>query len=146
MSDPLFDVVAIGNALVDVLAPVSDAYINEQEKLHSVKRGAMSLIDERRAVELYAEMNDTVESSGGSAANTMAGFASFGGRGAFIGKVADDKLGNVFAGDMRAQAVHYKTTPLVVGAPTGRCLILITPDGPRTMNTFLGAAVEMGPA
>lgn len=130
---------------MDVLAPVTDAFLTEQEKLHGVKRGAMSLIDERRAVELYSEMKDTVESSGGSAANTMAGFASFGGRGAFIGKVADDKLGNVFAGDMRAQAVHYKTTPLVVGAPTGRCLVLITPDGQRTMNTFLGASVEMGP-
>jgi len=145
MSDPVYDMIAIGNALVDVLAHATDEFLGEQEKLHGMRRGAMSLIDERRAVELYADMGEAIESSGGSAANTMAGFASFGGNGAFIGKVAQDQLGGVFAHDMRAMGLYYKTTPLVVGSPTGRCLILVTPDGQRTMNTFLGASIEMGP-
>lgn len=145
MSEPLYDIVAIGNALVDVLAQAEDKFVARQENLYGMKKGEMRLIDEKRAVELYSQMGAGVESSGGSAANTMAGFASFGGRGAFIGKVAEDQLGNVFRHDMKAMGVHFKTTPLVVGAPTGRCLILVTPDGQRTMNTFLGAAVEMGP-
>ena len=145
MSEPIYDMVAIGNALVDVLAHASDKFISQQEKLHGMRRGAMSLIDERRAIELYGEMESAIEASGGSAANTMAGFASFGGRGAFIGKVANDQLGNVFRHDMKAMGINYTTTPLAIGAPTGRCLILVTPDGQRTMNTFLGASVEMGP-
>lgn len=145
MSEPIYDMVAIGNALVDVLAHASEKFISQQEKLHGMRRGAMSLIDERRAIELYGEMESAIEASGGSAANTMAGFASFGGRGAFIGKVANDQLGNVFRHDMKAMGINYTTTPLAIGAPTGRCLILVTPDGQRTMNTFLGASVEMGP-
>lgn len=144
MSDPKYDLVAIGNALVDVLAPATEEFIAGQEK-HGMKRGAMSLIDEKRAVELYSEMAAGVESSGGSAANTMAGFASFGGTGAYIGKVADDQLGEVFRHDMKAMGVEYTTTPLIVGSSTGRCLVLVTPDGQRTMNTFLGAATELRP-
>ena len=145
MSEPVYDMVAVGNALVDVLAHATDEFVQRQEKLHGMKKGEMRLIDERRAVELYAEMDAAIEASGGSAANTMAGFASFGGRGAFIGKVARDQLGEVFRHDMKAMGINFSTTPLAVGAPTGRCLILVTPDAQRTMNTFLGAAVEMGP-
>ncbi len=145
MSEPVYDLLAIGNALVDVLAHASDEFIDEQNKAHGMVKGSMTLIDEPRAVELYGAMNAGVESSGGSAGNTMAGFASFGGKGAYIGKVADDQLGEVFRHDMKAQGVKHDTVPLAIGAPTGRCLILVTPDGQRTMNTFLGASVELGP-
>lgn len=144
MSKSLYDVVAVGNALVDVLAHATEDFIATQHNLYGMEKGAMSLIDEKRAVALYAEMGAAVESSGGSAGNTMAGFASFGGKGAFIGKVAADQLGEVYRHDMKAQGVHHDTVPLAVGAPTGRCLILVTPDGQRTMNTFLGASVELG--
>lgn len=139
-----FDLVAIGNAMVDVLAHATDEFIAGQEK-HGMQRGAMALIDESRAVELYGLMGPGVEASGGSAGNTMAGFASFGGKGAYIGKVADDQLGEIYRHDMKAQGVEYATLPLLYGAPTGRCLILVTPDGQRTMNTFLGAGVHLGP-
>lgn len=108
-----------------------------------MEKGAMTLIDEPRAVELYSEMGPGIETSGGSAANTMAGFASFGGKGGFIGKVASDSLGKTFQHDIRAQGVTFTTIPLALGAPTGRCLILVTPDAQRTMNTFLGASVEL---
>ena len=145
MSDPIYGVVAVGNALVDVLAATTDAFIAEQKKLHGMEKGAMTLIDEPRAVELYSHMGQAVETSGGSAANTMAGFASFGGKGGFIGKVADDVLGKVYQNDMRAQGIVFDTQPLAMGAPTGRCLILVTPDAHRTMNTFLGASVELSP-
>ncbi|MCB9991059.1 MAG: adenosine kinase [Rhodospirillales bacterium] len=145
MSEPMYDLVAIGNALVDVLAHASEEFVAEQDKAHGMKKGTMSLIDEPRAVQLYAAMDSGVESSGGSAGNTMAGFASFGGKGAYIGKVADDQLGEVYRHDMKAQGVSHETVPLAIGAPTGRCLILVTPDGQRTMNTFLGASVELGP-
>ncbi|MBI4031600.1 MAG: adenosine kinase [Proteobacteria bacterium] len=145
MSEPIYDMAAIGNALVDVIAHATDNFVAQQEKQHGMKRGAMSLIDASRAVELYGDMGTAIESSGGSAGNTMAGFASFGGKGAFIGKVADDQLGDVFRHDMKALGVHYGTNPLAFGTPTGRCLILVTPDGQRTMNTFLGASIELGP-
>lgn len=144
MSQPPLDVVAVGNALVDVLAQVDEKFILRQNKKHDMEKGAMTLIDEKRALELYDLMPPAVETSGGSAANTMAGFASFGGMGGFIGKVADDQLGKVFQHDIRSLGVKFETQPLVVGAPTGRCLILVTPDAQRTMNTFLGASVEMG--
>jgi sugar/nucleoside kinase (ribokinase family) len=144
MSKAPLGVVAVGNALVDVLAQTTDAFINEQHKKHGMQKGAMTLIDEVRAVELYSEMGAGTETSGGSAANTMAGFASFGGKGGFIGKVADDVLGKVFQHDIRALGVKFETIPLAIGAPTGRCLILVTPDAHRTMNTFLGASVELG--
>lgn len=138
-----YDLTTIGNALVDVLAPATDEFIDGQA-VHGMQRGGMTLIDERRAVELYGLMNPGTEMSGGSAGNTIAGFASFGGKGAYIGKIAMDQLGDVFRHDLKAQGVHFSTTPLAVGAATGRCLILVTPDGSRTMNTYLGAATELG--
>lgn len=137
-----FDLTTIGNALVDVLATTTEEYIAAQAASHNMHKGSMNLIDQPRAVALYADMKDSTEMSGGSAGNTIAGFASFGGKGAYIGKVAMDNLGKVFADDMKKQGVHFSTTPLAVGAATGRCMILVTPDGQRTMNTFLGAAVE----
>jgi sugar/nucleoside kinase (ribokinase family) len=143
MSNTKYGVVALGNALVDVLSQVPDNFIEEQNKLHGMEKGAMTLIDAERAVELYVAMPEGIETSGGSAANTMAGYASFGGKGAFIGKVADDKLGQVYAEDIKSLDVHYATHPLTGGAPTGRCMVLVTPDAQRTMNTFLGASVQL---
>lgn len=137
-----YDLLTIGNALVDVLAPATDEFI-EQQAVYGMLRGGMALINEPRAIDLYGMMGPATEMSGGSAGNTIAGFASFGGKGAYIGKVAADQLGEVFKHDLKAQGVYFGTTPLAVGAPTGRCLILVTPDGQRTMNTFLGAAVEL---
>ncbi len=145
MSDTKYGVVAVGNALVDVLSQVSEEFIADQNAKHGMEKGAMTLVEESRAVDLYAQMPEGVETSGGSAANTMAGFASFGGNGAFIGKVADDALGKVFQNDIKSLGVNFETQPLVVGASTGRCMILVTPDADRTMNTFLGASVELSP-
>ncbi|SNS92081.1 adenosine kinase [Sphingopyxis indica] len=131
-----FDVVAIGNAIVDVLARADDALIEAE----GLVKGSMRLIDAEEAARLYAAMGPAVEMSGGSAANTLAGMAALGERCAFIGQVADDQLGQVFTHDLRALGVAYDTPPLAGGAPTARCLILVTPDGQRTMNTFLGAS------
>ena len=131
-----FDVVAIGNAIVDVLARADDALIEAE----GLTKGAMRLIDAEEAERLYAAMGPAVEVSGGSAANTLAGMAALGERCAFIGQVADDQLGHVFTHDLRALGVAYETPALKEGAPTARCLILVTPDGQRTMNTFLGAS------
>ena len=144
MSSPKYGVVAVGNALVDVLSQTTDDFIKQQKAAHGMEKGAMTLIDEVRAVNLYSEMGPGTETSGGSAANTMAGFASFGGHGGFIGKVADDELGKIFQHDIKSLGVEFTTQPLIIGAPTGRCLILVTPDAERTMNTFLGASVELG--
>ncbi len=144
MSEPTLGIVAVGNALVDVLSQVSDEFIKNQSEQYGMEKGAMTLIDDARALELYGQMDDGMETSGGSAANTMAGFASFGGKGGFIGKVADDALGKTFQNDIRSLGIQFDTQPLVMGAPTGRCLILVTPDAERTMNTFLGASVELG--
>lgn len=143
MSQPRFDVIGIGNALVDVLAKASDAFLAEQEKSSGMRRGAMSLITETRAVELYALMGPGVEMSGGSVANSIAHFANLGGKAAFIGKVADDQLGQVFRHDMKSMGIHYETQPLIFGPRSGRCLILVADDASRTMNTFLGAATEL---
>ena len=143
MSEPKLGVVAVGNALVDVIAQTSEEFIADQHKKHGMEKGAMTLIDEVRAVDLYSDMTDGTETSGGSAANTMAGFASFGGKGGFIGKIASDELGKVFQSDIRAQGIQFDTQPLAFGAHTGRCMILVTPDAQRTMNTFLGASVEL---
>ncbi len=143
MSQPSLGVVAVGNALVDVLTQVDNDFIEQQNKEHGMEPGAMTLIEEVRAVELYAQMPEGIESSGGSAGNTMAGFASFGGKGGFIGKVADDQLGKIFQHDLRSMGIQFDTQPLIMGAKTGRCLILVTPDAQRTMNTFLGASVEL---
>jgi sugar/nucleoside kinase (ribokinase family) len=141
MSNSPIDVLGIGNALVDVLAPVDEAFITK----NNLARGAMSLIDEARAVELYDVMPSAVESSGGSAGNTIAGLASFGGKGAFIGKVADDQLGSVFSHDLKSMGVVFETAPMSMSAKTGRCLVMVTPDGERTMNTYLGAGVHLSP-
>ncbi len=143
MSSPKYGVVAVGNALVDVIAHTTDDFIAAQHESNGMEKGAMTLIDEARAMELYSKMGPGVETSGGSAANTMAGFASFGGTGGFIGKIAQDQLGEIFQHDIRAQGLEFTTQPLVIGAATGRCMILITPDAQRTMNTFLGASVEL---
>ena len=141
MGDLALDVVGVGNAIVDVLAEVDETFVVE----HGLARGSMTLIDADRAVELYAAMPPGLEESGGSAANTMVGVASFGGRAAYIGKVADDFLGEVFRRDLRHVGVRFDV-PGVAGAdPTGRCLIQVTPDAQRTMNTHLGISSHLSP-
>lgn len=142
MSDTQFDVIAIGNAIVDVMAPCDDALI---ERL-GMTRGGMTLIDTARAHELYDAMGPAREISGGSAANTLAGLAALGARCAFIGQVADDQLGEVFAHDIRAGGIAFDTAARAGDPPTARCLIFVTPDGQRTMNTFLGASQFLPPA
>lgn len=134
----LYDVAAIGNAIVDVIAPASDDFITAC----GLQRGAMTLIDEAQGEALYARMAAGVETSGGSAGNTIAGVASFGGKAAYLGKVADDQLGQVFGHDMRAQGAWFGVPPLTGGPATARCLINVTPDGERTMSTYLGASVH----
>ena len=136
MSAPALDVIAIGNAIVDVMSPCDDALIAQL----GLNRGGMTLIDTDRARELYAAMGPAREISGGSAANTLAGLAALGARCAFIGQVADDQLGEVFAHDIRAGGIAFATPARAGDPPTARCLILVTPDGQRTMNTFLGAS------
>lgn len=136
------DVIGIGNALVDVLSYESDALVRR----HGLVKGTMHLVDEARARRLYDAMGPGIEISGGSAANTIVGVASFGGRAQYVGKVRDDQLGDVFGHDLRSTGVGYDTPPATSGPPTGRCLILITPDAQRTMNTFLGASVHLSPA
>ena len=136
-----FDVLGVGNAIVDVLSEAEESFLQAE----GIAKGGMTLIDADRAVELYGKMGPGVEMSGGSAANTLAGVASLGGRGAYIGKVRDDQLGQVFAHDIRAMGVRYGTKPLAEGPPTARCLILITPDAQRSMNTFLGASTLLDP-
>ena len=138
--DIRFDILGIGNAIVDVVAPVPEAFLSR----HDMHKGAMALIDAASAERLYAAMPAATESSGGSAANTCAVAAQLGARVAYLGKVADDQLGAVFRHDIGAVGVHFPTPPLSGGAPTARCLIMVTPDGQRTMNTFLGACVSFG--
>ena len=135
------DVVGIGNALVDVIAHFDDTFLGAQELV----KGAMTLIDSDRAHGLYAAMGSGVEMSGGSAANTMTGIASFGGRVGYIGKVADDQLGEVFGHDLRAVGVTFENAPALIGVSTGRCLIVVTPDAQRTMNTYLGVSSLLSP-
>ena len=135
----LYDVAAIGNAIVDVIAPCSDDFLAEE----SLVKGSMMLIDADRATSLYERMAAGIEASGGSAANTVAGVASLGGRAAYIGKVADDGLGRVFAHDINAIGVSFDVPVLVGGPATARCLINVTPDGQRTMSTFLGASTRL---
>lgn len=140
MTSPRYDVVAIGNAIVDVLSRESDAFIAER----GLAKGSMRLIDTEEARALYADMQPGIEMSGGSAANTLAGMAALGRSCAFIGQVSDDQLGEVFRHDLTATGVAF-TTPVRAGdPPTARCLILVTPDGQRTMNTFLGASQHLG--
>jgi sugar/nucleoside kinase (ribokinase family) len=141
MVAPTLDVVGIGNAMVDVLAQADDAFLEAQ----GLVKGTTALIDAARAEALYRRMGPGIEMSGGSAGNTVAGLASLGGTGAYIGRVRDDELGKVFAHDLRSMGVRYETPPATSGAATARCLILVTPDAQRTMNTFLGASVGLGP-
>jgi sugar/nucleoside kinase (ribokinase family) len=136
------DVLALGNALVDVLAHADESFLSERE----IVKGSMQLIDAPTAEALYAEMGPAVEISGGSAANTIAGLASLGGNGAFVGKVSADQLGDIFRHDITALGVEFKSAPFRDGKPTGRCLIIVTPDAQRTMQTYLGSAGELGPA
>ena len=140
MDEARYDVVGIGNAIVDIIGRCDDAFLSK----HDLKKGFMRLIDAREADALYGVMGPGIERSGGSAANTIAGVASFGGRAGFIGRVADDQFGGVFVHDIRSIGVAYNTPPANSGAPTARCLIFVTPDGERTMNTFLGASTELG--
>jgi sugar/nucleoside kinase (ribokinase family) len=142
MTDPQFDVLGIGNAIVDIIARTDDGFLMRER----LAKGSMRLIDAEEAERLYGHMGPAIETSGGCAGNTAAGVASFGGRAAFIGKVADDLLGKVYRHDMRATGVHFDTAPLQGGAPTARSMILITPDGERTMNTYLGACQALSPA
>src|SRR4051812_28964242 len=129
-----YDVVAIGNAIVDVMSFAEDAFIIRE----GMRKGTMQLIDRERGEALYAAMGPATEVSGGSAANTLAGMASLGGKTAFIGKVAKDDLGRIFRHDLRAVGVAFDSTDSTLEAGTGRCLIAVTPDGQRTMNTYLG--------
>lgn len=141
MTAPRYDVLGIGNAIVDVIARAEDDFLVAQ----GMHKGAMALIDEERAEAIYNAMGPAVESSGGSAANTIVGVASFGARAAFIGKVKDDALGKTFAHDIRAANVAFTAKPASGGPATARCFVLVTPDGERTMNTYLGAAQGLEP-
>jgi sugar/nucleoside kinase (ribokinase family) len=135
-------VLAIGNALVDVITAAEPAFLDEQ----GIPKGGMRLIGSDEAETLYRAMGPGREISGGSAANTVAGMAALGAKTVFVGRVADDQLGSVFAHDIRAAGVDFATPASTGGAPTGRCLIVVTPDGDRTMNTFLGACQELSEA
>ncbi len=141
MISAAIDVVGIGNAIVDVIAHADERFLAEE----GLAAGAMTLIDAERAEALYRKMGPAIESSGGSAGNTMAGIASLGGAGGYIGKVRDDLLGQVFRHDMTAIGVRFDTPAATSGPGTARCLILVTPDGQRTMGTYLGACVDLGP-
>ena len=136
-----FDVVGIGNALVDVIAHADEAFIVRE----ALVKGSMTLIETERAVSLYRALGSAVEMSGGSAANTMCGVASFGGRAAYIGKVCDDELGQVFGHDLRAVGITFRPGAPENGTPTGRCIIVVTPDAERTMNTYLGVSSLLCP-
>jgi len=141
MTKARFDVLGIGNAIVDVIARAEDDFLIK----HGMHKGTMALIDEARAESVYEAMGPTREVSGGSAANTIVGVASFGARASFVGKVKDDTLGRVFAHDIRAAGVVFDTPPAADGPSTARSYILVTPDGERTMNTYLGAAQDLHP-
>jgi fructokinase len=136
------DVVGIGNAIVDVLVQADDAFLTG----HGLTKGTMALVDEHQAERLYASVGPGLETSGGSAANTLAGIAQLGGRAGFIGRVRNDQLGAIFAHDIRSVGAHFETPAAVSGPSTARCLILVTPDAQRTMCTYLGASVGLDPA
>ena len=141
MAQTDFDVVGIGNAIVDVLSKADDGFLTGNR----LTKGAMTLVDAAKAEVLYAAMGPAIECSGGSAANTMVGLASLGGRAGYVGKIAADQLGDVFRHDIRSAGVTYATPPAKSGPATARCLIFVTPDAQRTMQTYLGACVELGP-
>lgn len=136
-----FDVLCIGNAIVDIITRCDDAFLVD----NAIIKGAMNLIDADRAELLYSRMGPAIEASGGSAGNTAAGVASLGGKAAYFGKVSDDQLGAIYTHDIRAQGVHFATKPLSAPPPTARSMIFVTPEGERSMNTYLGACVELGP-
>jgi len=141
MASAQYDVLGIGNAIVDVIARAEDDFLLR----NGMHKGGMALIDEARAEAIYASMGPATEISGGSAANTIVGVASFGARAAFVGKVKGDGLGKVFQHDIRAAGVRFDTRPASDGPSTARCYVIVTPDGERTMNTFLGAAQDLRP-
>jgi sugar/nucleoside kinase (ribokinase family) len=141
MADLQYDVVGVGNAIVDVLARVDESFISE----NGLDKGTMTLIDEERARELYDLMPPAIEISGGSAANTLVGIVALGGRGAYVGKVRNDHLGEVFHHELGAVGVHHLTPPAESGESTARSLVLVTPDAQRTMQTYLGISVELAP-
>ena len=136
-----YDVAALGNAIVDVIAPVDDEFLLK----HNIAKGIMTLVDEYRAHQLYQAFGEKRESAGGSAANTMAGVASLGGKGLFIGKVKEDRLGESFSESLRGMGVHYRTAPAPDGPPTASCIIAVADDGQRSMSTHLGAAQFLSP-
>ena len=141
MAEADLDAVCIGNAIVDVLAHSDDATVARL----GLNRDTMTLVDADRAQELYDAMGPALEVSGGSAANTATGIASLGGRAGYVGKVRDDQFGGIFTHDIRAAGVAFETPPATAGPPTARCLVFITPDAHRTMNTYLGACADLGP-
>ena len=141
MAEKQYDVVGIGNAIVDIIARCDDGFLSK----HDLDKGFMRLIDAEEAGRLYEAMGPATERSGGSVANSIAGLASFGAKCGFIGRVAADQFGGIFRHDIRSLGIEYTTEPATDGAPTARCLVLVTPDGERTMNTFLGASVDFTP-
>jgi sugar/nucleoside kinase (ribokinase family) len=141
MTETKYDVLAIGNAIFDVLVQTDEGFLSR----HGMTKGGMALIDEARAASIYRDMGPATEMSGGSAANTIVGVASFGGRTAYVGKVRDDQIGHMYSHDIRAAGVAFETRSAVGGPATGCSYILVTPDGERTMNTYLGAAQELTP-
>ena len=141
MTAKTLDVVGIGNAIVDVLVQADDRFLDD----HGLTKGTMALVDEQQAERLYASVGPGLETSGGSAANTLAGIAQLGGRAGFIGRVRDDQLGGIFAHDIRSVGARFETPAATAGPSTARCLILVTPDAQRTMCTYLGASVGLDP-
>jgi sugar/nucleoside kinase (ribokinase family) len=136
-----YDVLTVGNAIVDIIARCEEDFLLDNK----IQKAAMNLIDADRSALLYSRMGPAIETSGGSAGNTAAGVASFGGKAAYFGKVCNDQLGDIFRHDMQAQGVHFETRPLDRQPPTATSMIFVTPDGERSMNTYLGACVELGP-
>jgi sugar/nucleoside kinase (ribokinase family) len=141
MNDADFDVLGIGNALIDVIASVDDTFIDA----HDFPRGATTMVDLERSEAVYADLPPAQEISGGSCANTIAGLASFGATVAFVGRVRDDQLGKVYTHDLRSLGIHFDVPPATSGPATGRCLVMVTPDAHRTQCTYLGASTFIGP-
>src|ERR1700676_5693281 len=142
MTSAKYDVLGIGNAIFDVLVQTDEGFLSR----HGMTKGGMALIDEARAASIYRDMCPAIEMSGGSAANTIVGVASLGARAAYVGKVRDDQIGRLYIHDIRAAGVAFETKPAADGPATGCSYILVTPDGERTMNTYLRAAQELMPA
>src|SRR5207253_2883821 len=142
MAEAKYDVLGIGNAIFDVLVKTDEKFLAD----HGMTKGGMALIDEARALSIYRDMGPATEMSGGSAANTIVGIANFGARTAYVGKIKDDQIGRLYAHDIRAAGVAFETKPAAGGPATGCCYILVTDDGERTMNTYLGAAQELMPS